>query len=120
LAALTQAASDGPWFQSCPPWQPDGRFVYEGSEDPHAARIVADCDPDGDIPDMDASMRDANAALIALVPELAAVALAAEAYRDARANGYAETEWVVLYDALDALRARLAVVGAPERKDEDE
>ncbi len=31
------------WYESCPPWNERG-YVYEGSDDPHQARFVCDCD----------------------------------------------------------------------------
>lgn len=85
--ALLEKATPGRLFQSCPPWQPDGRFVYEGSEDPHGRSIIADFDPDPEIPDLDAEERWANAALYVglrnAADDLLDVAEAAEACLDA-------------------------------------
>lgn len=89
LVSLRQAgenATSGPWFQSCPPWQPDGRFVYAGSEDPHAALLVADCDPDPELPDADVGERFDNAEFIVL----------------------ARNTWPLVVDALEAAEAEHA------------
>jgi hypothetical protein len=41
-AALTDAATPGPWFASGGPWRTEG-LVYAGHADPHYGTCVADC-----------------------------------------------------------------------------